>query len=89
MPAMSKILRMVSTGTNKEFGMCKDTKIGQRWEYRSESLVPGFVPEILLVCKQCIYKENYGSKRYRKPMKQKLLEKLNYNFGNTLPKLEE
>ena len=89
MPAMSRILRMVSTGTNQQCDMCKDTKIGHRWEYRSESLVPDFVAKIVLICKQCAYKENYGSKRYKKPMKQKLLEKLNHNFGNNLPKPEK
>ena len=86
---MSRILRMVSTGTNQQCGMCKDTKIGQRWEYRSESLVPGFVPEIVFICKKCVYRENYGTKFYKKAMKQKILEKLNHNFNGSLPKPEK
>ena len=86
---MSRILRMVSTGTNQECGMCEDTKIGQRWEYRSESLVPDFVPEILVICRKCIYKEKYGSRDSKKAIKQKLLEKLNNDFGNHVPELGE
>jgi C4-type Zn-finger protein len=89
MPAMSRILRMVSTGTNQQCKMCKDTNIGKRWEYRADSLIPGFVPEIVLVCEKCAYRENYGAKYYKKAKKQKLLEKLNYNFNGNLPKLEK
>ena len=86
---MSRILRMVSTGTNQQCGMCKNTKIGKRWEYRADSLVPGFVPEIILICEKCAYKENYGTKYSKKAKKQKLLEKLNYNFNGKLPKPEK
>ena len=89
MPAMSRILRMVSTGTNQQCGMCKDTNIGKRWEYRSDSIVPGFVPEIVFICKKCVYRENYGTKFYKKAMKQKILEKLNHNFNGSLPKPEK
>ena len=85
---MSRILRMVSTGTNKQCDMCKDTKVGKRWEYRADSLVPGFVPDIILVCEKCAYRENYGTKFAKKAKKQKLLEKINYNFNGRLPKPE-
>ena len=86
---MSRILRMVSTGTNQQCDMCKDTNIGKRWEYRSDSIVPGFVPEIVFICKKCVYRENYGTKFYKKAMKQKILEKLNHNFNGSLPKPEK
>jgi hypothetical protein len=52
-------------------------------------LVPSYIPKILLVCEKCIYRENYGSKFYRKAIKQKVFEKLNYNFGNETPRLEK
>ena len=85
---MSRILRMVSTGTNKQCDMCKDTRVGKRWEYRADSLVPGFVPDIILVCEKCVYRENYGTKDSKKAKKRKLLEKINYNFNGRLPKPE-
>jgi hypothetical protein len=69
--------------------MCKDTKVGKRWEYRADSLVPSFTPKIILICKKCAYRENYGSKFSKKAVKQKLLEKINYNFNASLPKVED
>lgn len=86
---MSQILRMVSTRTNIECKMCNDTKLGKRWEYRSYQYIPGHLPKILIICAKCIYKETYGSKDARKALKQKLLDKLNHNFGNETPKLEK
>ena len=86
---MSRILRMVSKGSSKQCDMCKDSKVGKRWEYRSQTLIPDYLPEIVLICAKCAYRENYGTKYYKKAMKQKILEKLNHNFGNTLPKVED
>ena len=87
--SLNKIIRLVSTHTNKECNMCKHTKLGKRWEYKNYQYIPSHSPAILLVCEKCIYKENYGTKIYKKAKKQKLLEKLNYNFGNKLPSLEK
>ena len=87
--SLNRIIRLVSTHTNKECSMCNDTRLGKRWEYKSDSLIPSYIPKILFVCEKCIYRENYGSKFYRKAMKQKVFEKLNYNFGNETPRLEK
>ena len=89
MIAMSQILRLVSTHTNKECEMCTDVKLGKRWEYRNYQYVPTHLPKILLVCEKCIYREKYGSKDSKKAIKQKLLEKLNDDFGNYVPELGE
>jgi predicted nucleic-acid-binding Zn-ribbon protein len=87
--ASARIVRMVSTHTNKECKMCKDTKLGHRWEYKNYQYIPSHAPDILLVCQKCIYREIYGSKQVKKAIKQKLLHKLNYNFGNIVPNLEK
>ena len=86
--SLNRIIRLVSTHTNKECNMCKDTRLGKRWEYKSYQYIPSYSPPILLICEKCIYKENYGNKTYKKAIKQKLLEKINYNFGNKIPGLD-
>ena len=85
---MPRIIRMVTKSGTKSCEMCKEDKIGKRWEYRSKTLIPNYLPEILLVCEKCIYRENYGTKFYKKAIKQKLLDKLNHNYGKKLPKME-
>ena len=84
-----RIVRLVTKNSFEPCGMCKDSKRGKRWEYKSDSLIPSYIPKILFVCEKCIYRENYGSKFYRKAMKQKVFEKLNYNFGDETPRLEK
>ena len=86
---LQRILRMISKGSSKECDMCKDSKVGKRWEYRPQTLIPDYLSTILKVCEKCAYRENYGTKIYKKAIKQKLLEKLNHNFGNKLPKVED
>ena len=87
--SLNRIIRLVSTHTNKECSMCNDTRLGKRWEYKSYQSIPSYNPPILLICEKCVYKENYGNKTYKKAKKQNLLEKLNYNFGDKLPRLEK
>lgn len=85
----NRILRMVATHSIKECEMCKDSKVGYRWEYKNYQYIPNHNPEILLLCKKCVYKEVYGTKNARKALRQKLLHKMNYNFKNETPTLEK
>lgn len=85
---MKQIVRLVIKYSAKECEMCNATKIGGRWEYRNYQYIPNHLPKILLICEKCIYRENYGSKYRNKAMKKKLLNKLNYNFGNKIPGLD-
>lgn len=85
---MSQIVRLVVSYSNKSCEMCLNTKIGKRWEYRNYQYIPTHLPKILLVCEKCIYREKYGSKDSKKAIKKKLLNKLNYNFGNRIPRLD-
>tara|TARA_R100000808_G_scaffold15993_1_gene36444 strand:+ start:14078 stop:14356 length:279 start_codon:yes stop_codon:yes gene_type:complete len=84
-----RILRLVTHHTNKECAMCDTTKLGPRWEYRHYKYVPSHSPEILLLCRKCIYKEVYGTKNASKADRQRLLHRLNYDYGNNTPKVEK
>tara|TARA_Y100000593_G_scaffold94453_1_gene193599 strand:+ start:131 stop:364 length:234 start_codon:yes stop_codon:yes gene_type:complete len=52
--------------------MCKDKSFGERFRWRSQQIIPSYKPSILTVCKKCLYRENYGTKNYRKAMKENL-----------------
>tara|TARA_R100000664_G_scaffold33847_2_gene52332 strand:+ start:2685 stop:2963 length:279 start_codon:yes stop_codon:yes gene_type:complete len=84
-----RILRMIKKSGIEPCEMCKDSKIGKRWEYRPKSLIIDYQPKIVVVCEKCAYRENYGTKFYKKAIKQKLLNKLNHNYGNKLPRVED
>ena len=87
--SLDRIIRMVATHSTLECDMCKQTKVGGRWEYRNHQYIPNHIPKLLLICKKCIYREIYGSKQSRKAFKQNTLNKLNHNFGNKTPRLEK
>ena len=84
-----RILRMIKTSGVESCEMCKDSKIGKRWEYRPQSLIIDYQPKIVVLCEKCAYRENYGTKFYKKAIKQKLLNKLNHNYGSKLPRVED
>tara|TARA_Y100001963_G_scaffold70628_2_gene98273 strand:- start:3953 stop:4219 length:267 start_codon:yes stop_codon:yes gene_type:complete len=84
----NRIVRMVNTHSINKCQMCKDTKLGARWEYKNYQYIPSYKPAILFICQKCIYKEVYGSKLANKAKKSKVLHKLNHNFGETTPKLD-
>ena len=69
-----RILRLVTTHTNKECDTCNETKLGHRWEYRNYQFIPTHKPPILLICRKCIYKEVYGNKNFLKKMRERSLD---------------
>ncbi len=52
--------------------MCKDASFGERYRFRPYQMIPDHQPSIMTVCKKCLYRENYGTKTYRKAMKENL-----------------
>ena len=58
--------------------MCKNTSFGERFRWRAQQIIPSHVPALLTICKKCIYREEFGSKKRNKAMKENLLK----NVGN-------
>ena len=54
--------------------MCAASKNGKQFQYKAFSYVSTYKPPLLLVCEDCVYKEIYGSKVWRKMKIQKVLE---------------
>tara|TARA_Y100001973_G_C5064010_1_gene264181 strand:+ start:239 stop:460 length:222 start_codon:yes stop_codon:yes gene_type:complete len=54
--------------------MCGVSKNGKQFQYKAFSYVSTYKPPLLEVCEDCVYKEIYGSKVWRKMKIQKVLE---------------
>ena len=56
--------------------MCGDSKYQHAYEYKALSYVQGYIPEHMKeVCGDCVYRECYGSKNWRKKKKEGTLNK--------------
>ena len=55
--------------------MCGKNKLSKMYEYQSISYVRGYIPlHYKEVCADCIYKEVYGTKYFKKFKKEKTLD---------------
>ena len=55
---------------------CGKTKLQERWVYKPYQYIPDHIPAMTEnTCKTCVYKEEYGRKKYRKRMKEGSLDK--------------
>lgn len=54
--------------------MCGITKVGKLFKYKAYSYVPRYKPAAVEICEDCIYKEVYSSKNWRKKKKEGALE---------------
>ena len=54
--------------------MCGNSKNGKQFQYKAYSYVSKYKPPLLEVCEDCVYKEIYGNKVWRKMKIQKVLE---------------
>lgn len=82
--ALPMIVEMVEIKSHRPCEMCGEAKYSPRYDFRPTQFIPDHVPAMRLVCRKCVYKEVYGSKKANKAMKQKLFDKLNHIF-NTKP----
>ena len=56
--------------------MCGNSRLTSMYKYRSISYVEGYVPKTFnKVCKDCLYKEVFGTKNWKKKKKEDALEK--------------
>jgi hypothetical protein len=54
--------------------MCDSFVKKTPFRYKPIKFVPDWEPEELIVCRKCVYREVYGSKNYRKKMKEGTLD---------------
>ncbi len=55
--------------------VCDIGKIQRGYRFRHQQYVPKYVPPILEpVCRKCVYRECFGSKNYKKEMKERSLD---------------
>ena len=54
--------------------MCKKDVKRTPFRYKPDKFVSDWEPEELTVCRLCVYKEAFGSKFYRKKMKEGVLD---------------
>ena len=40
------------------------------YEYRQSQIIPDHEPSTLHVCKKCVYREEFGTKNFKKKMKE-------------------
>lgn len=57
-----------------ECEMCGTKKHQGKYRFRHNQYIPDYEPDILIICRSCIYKEVYGSKKRAKMMKEKIIE---------------
>ena len=54
--------------------MCNDFVKRTPYKYKPQQFIPDWEPREVTVCRKCVYREVYGSKNYRKRMKEGTLD---------------
>ena len=54
--------------------LCNKQANTKQFKYKPYQYIEDHIPQTLTVCRECVYKESFGTKRYRKKMKEKALE---------------
>ena len=54
--------------------MCKERFGKHSYLYKPKQFVDDWIPESLFVCRKCVYREIFGSKNFRKKMKEGVLD---------------
>ena len=71
--------KKIAKKTDKSYfacDICGITKTQERWIYKSYQYIPDYVPITTKnTCRKCVYREEYGTKTYRKHMKEGSLDK--------------
>tara|TARA_Y100001963_G_scaffold150970_1_gene233009 strand:- start:1529 stop:1759 length:231 start_codon:yes stop_codon:yes gene_type:complete len=68
--AFYNIARLIKVKYHFICQMCGLCKNGKLYQYKALSIVPRYKPSLLEICEDCIYKEVYGSKTWRKMKKE-------------------
>lgn len=70
-----RIVQLVAENSYETCKICGKSKRTAMYQFRHQQYVSNYSPSILTpVCRQCVYKEVYGSKNFRKKMKERTLD---------------
>jgi hypothetical protein len=68
-------VQLVAENEYSKCTVCGTTKTQAIYRFRHQQYVPQHLPKLMYpVCRKCVYKEVYGSKNFRKNMKERMLD---------------
>ena len=70
-----RIVELIAESSWETCTVCGTTKTQAVYKYKSMQMVSDYIPPLQEpVCRKCVYREVYGSKNYRKKMKERSLD---------------
>jgi len=70
-----RLVQLVAESSHELCKVCGGSKRTAVYRFRHQQYVIDRIPPVLYpVCRQCVYKEVYGSKTFRKKMKERSLD---------------
>ena len=70
-----KICNLVSKKSHFSCEICGKSKLSKMYEFQRHSYVRGYIPLFYKkVCENCVYKEAYGTKEWKKKKKEGSLD---------------
>ena len=70
-----RLVQLVAESSHELCKVCGGSKRTAVYRFRHQQYVENRIPPVLEpVCRQCVYKEVYGSKTFRKKMKERSLD---------------
>lgn len=71
----NQIVQLIAENSYAICKICGKSKRTAMYNFKHKQYVSSYSPSILTpVCRQCVYKEVYGSKNFRKKMKERILD---------------
>jgi hypothetical protein len=73
--AEPQLVQLIAEISHELCKVCGGSKRTAVYRFRHQQYVEGRIPPVLSpVCRQCVYKEVYGNKTFRKKMKERSLD---------------
>ncbi len=73
--AKTRLVQLIAENSHKFCKVCGGSKRTAVYRFRHQQYVENRIPPVLEpVCRQCVYKEVYGNKNFRKKMKERELD---------------
>jgi len=70
-----RIVQLIAESSWEKCVVCDTVKTQAVYKYKAQQMVSDYIPPVQQpVCRKCVYREVYGSKNYRKKMKERSLD---------------